>query len=97
LAGPFVEGGEAFNDGGDGVRRLVGIFDFEQLAAAGGGTGLKQRPKLEQQGRLSAPGSGTPQMEEDLLAGRHLAGEEGFGFAVEDEFDQFVTLIEAHV
>jgi hypothetical protein len=97
LPGPFVKGGEAFDDGGDGVRRLVGVLDFEQLATAGGGTGLEQRAELEQQGRLSAPGSGAPQMQEDLAVGRHLAGEEGFGLAVEDEFDQFVALIEAHV
>ena len=95
--GPFIEGGEAIDDGGDGVGRLVRVLDFEQLAAGGGGTGVEQSAKLEQQGCLCAPGSGTPEMEEDLLAGRHLAGEEGFGFAVEDEFDQFVALIEAHV
>ncbi len=97
LPGPIVEGGEALDDGGDGVRWLVRVLDFEQLAAAGGGTRVQQRAELEQQGRLSAPGSWTPQMQEDLLAGRHLAGEEGLGLAVEDEFDQFVALIEAHV
>ncbi len=93
---PCLQVGEVVDQCCDGVRRFGGVEHLEELPAGGGGFRGEQIAQPDEQRRARAFGSRTPQVQQDFTLCGDLAGQEGLGLAVEDEFDQFVALIEAH-